>query len=444
MNSFLGAPRFYSALVFRVAIRLAAAALAGCQGRRCVRTHDFAPAFDTTDRNVDRCVVIGVSNEITPDTVEYRLRAAISFVDVPTAAAHLRRVGTVDFNERHTRLPGLVAKKRAELGERPRVQRGPLGLTKPYPLADAAQLLNGDAAPGAFSLDHDAFRDLVVNVGGKPSLLATALLQQPSCGTGLFGLQAFSQPHLPFSVTVEASTCGASPITSGGDVNNSHIYADEPVGRYLQRGLGHVDCRVEEPITASTDQIGLPDRVGGEFHQILWRGEHSNVTQPAPHRPDRDGGMPGTSRTCYLPRQAPRVKRLRRVSTEANRFRLHRHTPDGSGWAIIAGAQVRAQSRVGIRDLGNHSNRRLGRQPEAFTQLSIEAVLGLNLAEYMGTVHLLRQPHRRRITRLQRLPESRCLSFRRQHSQLNDLLHISHANVCHRQFCRTGLGRSLL
>ena len=52
-------------------------------------------------------------------------------------------------NEHHPGGLGLVGNKPAELGERPRVQRGPLGLTEPYPLADPRQLFDGDATLGA-------------------------------------------------------------------------------------------------------------------------------------------------------------------------------------------------------------------------------------------------------------------------------------------------------
>jgi hypothetical protein len=55
----------------RAAVRLAAAALPGCQGGRCVRTHDFASALNTAGRDVDRCIVIGVPNEAKPATFEW-------------------------------------------------------------------------------------------------------------------------------------------------------------------------------------------------------------------------------------------------------------------------------------------------------------------------------------------------------------------------------------
>ena len=137
MNSFPKGARRPSP-AFRVAIRLAAAALAGCQGGRCVRAHDFAPALDTAGSDVDCCVVVSVPNEATPATLKDRLAAAVSFVDPAARAASLRRVGGIDVNERHAGLFGLLGQKRAELGERPRVHCGPLGLAKPYPVTDAA------------------------------------------------------------------------------------------------------------------------------------------------------------------------------------------------------------------------------------------------------------------------------------------------------------------
>ena len=141
--------------------------------------HDFTPALATAGGDDDRCVVVGVPNEATPATLKLCLTAAVAFVHPATRTACLRRVGRVDFDERHPGLFGLVGQTRAELGERPRMHRGPLGLTKPYPRPDPRQLFDGDPAPGALRLGHDAFRYLMVEVGGEAGLLTAALLQQP-------------------------------------------------------------------------------------------------------------------------------------------------------------------------------------------------------------------------------------------------------------------------
>src|ERR1700719_4581164 len=68
--------------------------------------------------------------------------------------AHLRRIGRVHLDECHSGLLGLIGDERADLGECPRMQRGPLGLTKPYPRTDPRELFEGDAAFGALRLGH--------------------------------------------------------------------------------------------------------------------------------------------------------------------------------------------------------------------------------------------------------------------------------------------------
>jgi hypothetical protein len=60
-----------------------------------------------------------------------------------------------------------------------------LGLAKPYPFADARQVLQGDPATGAFSLGHHIFRDLVVDVLRPPRLLTPPLLQTAFGGRGV-------------------------------------------------------------------------------------------------------------------------------------------------------------------------------------------------------------------------------------------------------------------
>ena len=96
-----------------------------------MRAHDYAPAFNTAGGDVDCCVVVGVPNEATPATLEYGLGTSVAFVDPPARMTGLARVSGVDVNERNAGDLGLVSKEAAELGERPRGQRGPLGLAKP-------------------------------------------------------------------------------------------------------------------------------------------------------------------------------------------------------------------------------------------------------------------------------------------------------------------------
>ena len=118
-----------SSLAFRGAVRLAAAALTGRQGGRCVWTHDFVPANNAPLGDVVRCIVIGVPNEATPHTLKDALRAPISFVDPSAPAAGLRGMGRVELNERHTGSLSLVGQEAVAEhvgdlpGQTPRVER---------------------------------------------------------------------------------------------------------------------------------------------------------------------------------------------------------------------------------------------------------------------------------------------------------------------------------
>ena len=91
-------------------------------------------------------MVVGVPKEATPSTPKDALRELVSFVDPPTSTAGLGCVGRIELNERHPGGMGPIYQEATELGKRPRMHHEPLGLAKPYPVADAAQLLDGDAA----------------------------------------------------------------------------------------------------------------------------------------------------------------------------------------------------------------------------------------------------------------------------------------------------------
>jgi hypothetical protein len=107
------------------------------------------------------------------------------------------------------------------LSERPPVQRGPLGPAKPYPFADSTQLLDGNPAPGAFGLGHDALADLMIDVGRESPLLATALAQQSSRRSGVLGLQSLPQPSLSSAVAVKSCRRCSITIAGGRDIDNT-------------------------------------------------------------------------------------------------------------------------------------------------------------------------------------------------------------------------------
>ncbi|MCE7010369.1 hypothetical protein LWC34_47335 [Kibdelosporangium philippinense] len=211
--------------------------------------------------------------------------------------ALLRGIGGIDLYQRHP---------------------GPLGFAKPYPLADTRQLLDGDSAPGAFSLGHDALTDLVVHISGEPRLLSAAFLQQPPCGGGLLGLQPFPQTLLPFAVTVQPRTRHPYTIGRSRDIDDATVDPEKPVYWFLLRCFGRVNAGVQDPDSVLTEQIRFTDcRLGTQLGEMPWISHHSHITQPPGCGPDRHHAHAACS--TQLPGQATGVKRLARLRTEHHR-----------------------------------------------------------------------------------------------------------------------------
>jgi hypothetical protein len=120
---------------------------------------------------------------------------------------------------------GLIAQKPAKFVERPPMQRGPLGLAKPYPLADSTQLLDGNTPSGAFGLGHDALADPMVDVGSEPPLLAATLSQQSSRRSGPLGLQSLLKRLLSSAVAIKSRGRYSITIAGGRDIDELGLTA---------------------------------------------------------------------------------------------------------------------------------------------------------------------------------------------------------------------------
>jgi len=128
-------------------------------------------------------------NDAARPTYEDGLGWPVAFIDIVAFGAFLAGVRRVDVHDRHPGVSRLVRGEPAELVEGPGVERGPLGLAKPCPLADAPKILQGDSATGALSLGHDPLRNTVIHIGYVPTLLTLALLEQPLRALGPLRLQ---------------------------------------------------------------------------------------------------------------------------------------------------------------------------------------------------------------------------------------------------------------
>lgn len=404
--------------------RFAAAALVGCESRRCVWTHDFAPAPSTASGDVECCVVVGVPNEVTPATNKRRLGAPVPPVDMTTHTAGLRRVGRIDPDECDPRPLGLVSEELTGLGKCPRVQRGPLGLAEPYPFADPRQVLDSDPAPGAFSLGHDSLTDLMVHIGVEPRLLATAFLEQPACGRSVLRLQSPPDTLLSFAVAAQLRPAESVAIAGGRDVDYAAIDAKEPVQRLHCRCGGCVDAGMQKPHPVAMNQVRLADSCVTQHRQMAWIAHHSQVPQSPGDGPYRHRAV--SADIAELPGQAASIERLRRVRLEYNGSGLDFPAPIRSPRSVVPGLQVGPQRSVCIDSLANHSDRRLGRQPEPLSEFSVEMLLNIEFAEQSAGMHLLGQPRRGSVAGMQGIGQCRRLFLRRQQPYLHHQLHDDH------------------
>ena len=108
-----------------------------------------------------RCVMVGVPNEATPTHIRRRSGSAgfrLIYAALHTHGKSARCGRGSTYTSATPAALGLIGQRIRPSWPNAQVcTGGPLGLAKPYPLTDAAQLLDSNAAPGAFSLGHDAF-----------------------------------------------------------------------------------------------------------------------------------------------------------------------------------------------------------------------------------------------------------------------------------------------
>ncbi|KPH97847.1 hypothetical protein OK006_8843 [Actinobacteria bacterium OK006] len=152
---------------------------------------------------------------------------------------------------------GLVRDECSQLGEGPAGMGGPLGLAKPYPLADARQVFQGDSATGTFCLGHHMFRDLVVDVPRPSRLLAPPFLQAPFDGRGVLALQLGTQASLAQAGAVQLASGHDLAVRGGGDVRDAQVDPEEVHQVRVQGCFGHLTGGVQKPHAVPLQQIGL-------------------------------------------------------------------------------------------------------------------------------------------------------------------------------------------
>jgi len=287
-----------------------------------------------------------------------------------------------------------VVNKPAQLCERPGGERRPLGLSNPYPRADALQVFQSDPTLRAFSRGDDLLADAVVHVLGKTRLLATTVLQYALRGLRPFGLKLRAQAAMAVAQTVHLRPGVDGSVRVGGDVDDTHVNAEE-VSHVARFGFVYVAGGEKEPLSIDERQVRLSLL---ELKQgALPLSAHEGDGLAAGHSPDGDFG--GRD----LPTQDAGVIADSPVESK------------GALGAVI--------EFVGVRDLRLCANGDLRGQPKPLAGGVIAPVVERELAEGLVLPGPRGEPIAQGIRALQRLAERLRLFCGRQQLRLSHQFH---------------------
>lgn len=215
------------------------------------RADYWAPGCDVSSADV-----VGVRSKAASGTGELRLRATVRLVDVAALRARPARVARVHGHESHARERGLVCDERAQLEERPRVQRHALSLTNRNPVSDALEILKGDASSGVFGFAYDRLANHMICVGVEAFLSSTKLSEVAPGALGAGRLQGRTKLGDARTVGEDGFAGMRLPVRIEGKVTNSEVDAEPAIG-LNGRAVRHVNGYEQEKLTLAINQVGL-------------------------------------------------------------------------------------------------------------------------------------------------------------------------------------------
>ena len=348
----------------------------------------FGPGCDVAGADM-----IGVIRKTAFDADELGLTLPVRLVDGSTLRACLARVSGINSFHGYAFGESLVADKRPELPECPRMNGCALVLTNGYPVADACKVFKGNAAFGVFGLTHNRFADDVIRVGLKPLLLPSELLEMSLRASSSSRLKTCSElgytgtnsenlvPRMGFAVRVE------------GEVTDSKVNPEPALDLPLLR-IRDVHRNEKVEATFSNHEIGFSSVVNEKFSLMVSADEGdslSSTDRPDAHRLPNPGENTGIV---------------------------------GDGTKGTEGSLSLSVQLVAVSHLGDAADNHLGRE---IRELSSTAIVGEpvegKLTEGLGFPRCLRQPVTSLICSTDRRSQRRRLLSRRLELDLHHELH---------------------
>src|SRR5208282_5221799 len=328
---------------------------------RSDRPDYFGPGCDVASADM-----IGVGRKTAPGADELRLRAAVRLVDVAALGARSARVARVHCDKGDARKRGLVAEERTQLEERPRMQRRSLSLSNRYPIADAIEVFNGDAAAGVFGLANDRLADDVIRVCVKVALPPSELSEMTFGALGTSGLKSGAELG-------DAGASGQSGLAGvgcavrvHGEVANAEVDA-KPSIRIDGRTVGYLDGHEQVELALAVHEVGLTA---------------NSLKASSMVRAD-------SARHDDAPVEREQADTIETVLERVDALVV------GDGAERLEGAELRLVATVDLKDLRDRADGMLGRESKPVTEIAVVQPLELDLVGALSLKSPLGQPRTR-------------------------------------------------
>lgn len=163
-----------------------------------------------------------------------------------------------------------VRQESLQLVKRPAMEIGSLLAPKLHTLTDAAQILNGDTAPGAFRKVYDRFADPVILIRCVTLFFLGKVFQYTLGRFRTFALQATTLAATTLAQIEHDRTIMAVAVTIKGDVDDATVNAKPLVG-IEAFWLWNVAGLMDVVFTFAVNQIGLALGILQQVNLLLSR-----------------------------------------------------------------------------------------------------------------------------------------------------------------------------
>jgi hypothetical protein len=335
--------------------------------------------------------------EPTRHAAELALTPPVLLRNVVARGALSRRISGVDDRQRHTCLERLVRRHLSQLEESPPGVASTLRAPDLYPVAEAVEVFQGEAAAGVMGALDKGFADPMVLELTEAGLLARELFEVAFGGFGADELEAVTERRVAGADLLDLGAGVMGAVAVGGEVDEAKVDAEESLDG-ARRRRRDLDGDMEEELALAVDQFRL-------------------APLPLEHLREDGADDRGTEDPLVEGRQAECREAIAEGVTllwiEADGAE---RTEATEGFRVL---------RVAVSDLGDDPDRELRLEAEAGAQLAVVGSMEGETVENLGRESLDGEPGSRFVAATQGGDESSLLLLRRHHLDRRHQFHRS-------------------